>query len=116
MPEKNAAGYFRLPIDRVFSVKGFGTVVTGTLISGVGAQGAGSGGLSRAGGGCGCAACEVHGAKAERAVAGQRTAVNLADIEPAELARGDVLSEPGAFRAVQAGGLPAATAAPPPSR
>ena len=34
--EKNAAGHFRLPIDRVFSVKGFGTVVTGTLISGVG--------------------------------------------------------------------------------
>src|SRR5690242_10591913 len=34
VPEKNAAGYFRLPVDRVFSVKGFGTVVTGTLIWG----------------------------------------------------------------------------------
>ena len=34
VPEKNAAGHFRLPIDRVFSVKGFGTVATGTLISG----------------------------------------------------------------------------------
>ena len=44
---------------------------------------------------------EVHGSKADRAVAGQRTAVNLADIEPAELARGDVLSEPGRFRAVK---------------
>ena len=43
---------------------------------------------------------EVHGEHAERAVAGQRTAVNLADIEPAELTRGDVLSEPGRFRAV----------------
>ena len=43
----------------------------------------------------------MHGASADRAVAGQRTAVNLADIEPAELARGDVLSEPGVFRAVQ---------------
>ena len=43
---------------------------------------------------------QVHGDAAERAVAGQRTAVNLADIEPAELARGDVLSEPGRFRAV----------------
>jgi len=31
---ENSAGYFRLPIDRVFTVKGFGTVVTGTLISG----------------------------------------------------------------------------------
>ena len=44
---------------------------------------------------------QVHGAATERAVAGQRTAVNLADIEPAELARGDVLSEPGRFRAVK---------------
>jgi selenocysteine-specific elongation factor len=42
----------------------------------------------------------VLGATAGRAVAGQRTAVNLADIEPAELARGDALSEPGVFRAV----------------
>ena len=33
-PEKDAAGHFRLPIDRVFSIKGFGTVVTGTLVSG----------------------------------------------------------------------------------
>src|SRR6266496_2462812 len=32
-PEKNAHGYFRLPVDRVFSIKGFGTVVTGTLVS-----------------------------------------------------------------------------------
>jgi len=44
---------------------------------------------------------QVHGSAAERAVAGQRTAANLADIEPAELARGDVLSEPGRFRAVR---------------
>src|SRR3979490_401494 len=34
VPEKNAAGHFRLPVDRVFSIKGFGTVATGTLISG----------------------------------------------------------------------------------
>src|SRR5437016_3915420 len=34
VPEKNAGGHFRLPIDRVFSVKGFGTVATGTLVSG----------------------------------------------------------------------------------
>jgi selenocysteine-specific elongation factor len=44
---------------------------------------------------------QVHGSSAELAVAGQRTAVNLADIEPAELSRGDVLSEPGRFRAVE---------------
>ncbi len=44
---------------------------------------------------------EVHGSKAERAVAGQRTALNLADIEAADLKRGDVLSEPGVFQPVQ---------------
>jgi selenocysteine-specific elongation factor len=99
VPEKNAAGYFRLPIDRVFSVKGFGTVVTGTLISGSVAKEQEaevfpSGRRLRVRG------VEVHGAKTDRATAGQRTALNLADVEPAELARGDVLSEPGRFRAV----------------
>jgi len=99
VPEKSAAGYFRLPVDRVFSVKGFGTVATGTLISGSVSREQTvevypRERLLRVRG------VEVHGAAAERAVAGQRTAVNLADIEPAELARGDVLSEPGRFRAV----------------
>jgi selenocysteine-specific elongation factor len=99
-PEKNAAGHFRLPIDRVFSMKGFGTVATGTLISGsVAAEQTvevyPTGRRLRVRG------VQVHGSKAGRAVAGQRTAVNLADIEPAELARGDVLSEPGLFRAVR---------------
>jgi len=98
-PEKNAAGHFRLPVDRVFSVKGFGTVVTGTLISGSiskerEVQVYPSGRRLRVRG------VQVHGSSAGRAVAGQRTALNLADIEPAELARGDVLSEPGVFRAV----------------
>src|SRR5947209_20423726 len=97
--EKNAGGYFRLPVDRVFSVKGFGTVATGTLISGLVAAGQivevyPAGRRLRVRG------VQVHGSKADRALAGQRTAVNLADIEPAELARGDVLSEPGRFRAV----------------
>jgi selenocysteine-specific elongation factor len=96
--EKSSAGHFRLPIDRVFSVKGFGTVATGTLISGSVAKEQTvevypRGRLLRVRG------VEVHGEHAARAVAGQRTAVNLTDIEPAELARGDVLSEPGRFRA-----------------
>jgi selenocysteine-specific elongation factor len=99
VPEKNSAGYLRLPIDRVFSVKGFGTVVTGTLISGSVAKEEEVevyplGRRLRVRG------VEVHGEKTGRAVAGQRTALNLADIEPAELARGQVLSEPGRFRAV----------------
>jgi selenocysteine-specific elongation factor len=99
-PEKNASGHFRLPIDRVFTVKGFGTVVTGTLVSGSVAREQ-EVELYPAGRRLRVRGVQVHGASAERAVAGQRTALNLADIEPAELARGDVLSEPGVFRAVK---------------
>jgi len=99
-PEKSASGHFRLPIDRVFSMKGFGTVVTGTMISGAVAkeqevQVYPSGRRLRIRG------LQVHGVPADRATAGQRTAVNLADIEPSALARGDVLSEPGRFEAVE---------------
>ncbi|HWB85918.1 MAG TPA: selenocysteine-specific translation elongation factor [Bryobacteraceae bacterium] len=99
-PEKNSAGHFRLPVDRVFSVKGFGTVVTGTLISGA-VRKEQEVELYPGGQRLRVRGVEVHGAAAERATAGQRTALNLADIEPAELARGDVLSEPGRFRAVK---------------
>ena len=98
-PEKNARGRFRLPIDRVFTMRGFGTVVTGTLLSGV---------VERdqevevypVGRRLRVRGVQVHGVAAEKATAGQRTAVNLADVEPAELARGMVLSEPGTFHAV----------------
>jgi selenocysteine-specific elongation factor len=100
--QRNAAAWFRLPIDRVFSVKGFGTVATGTLISGsVGKEqevelyGARPSRRLRVRG------VQVHGSQTSRAVAGQRTALNLADIEPSELERGDVLAEPGRFRAVK---------------
>jgi selenocysteine-specific elongation factor len=97
--EKDAAGYFRLPIDRVFSVKGFGTVTTGTLISGSVAKEQ-EVEVYPAGRRLRVRGVEVHGSTAGRALAGQRTALNLADIEPADLARGDVLSEPGRFHAV----------------
>jgi len=81
-------------------MRGFGTVATGTLISGSiqkeqEVEVYPSGRRLRVRG------VQVHGSKSDRAVAGQRTAVNLADIEPAELARGDVLSEPGRFRSVE---------------
>jgi len=99
-PEKDASGHFRLPIDRVFTVKGFGTVVTGTLVSGSVAKEQ-EVELYPAGRRLRVRGLQVHGTNAERAVAGQRTAVNLADIEPAGLARGDALSEPGVFRAVK---------------
>jgi len=99
VPARNAEGHFRLPVDRVFSVKGFGTVVTGTLISGSVAPEQ-EVELYPARRGLRVRGVQVHGESASRATAGQRTALNLADIEPAELSRGDVLSEPGRFGAV----------------
>src|ERR1039457_6721956 len=98
-PEKDASGHFRLPIDRVFTVKGFGTVATGTLVSGSVAKEQ-EVELYPKGRRLRVRGVQVHGTSAGRAVAGQRTAVNLADIEPGELARGDALSEPAVFRAV----------------
>ena len=87
---------FRLPIDRVFTMEGFGTVVTGTLVEGM------------------CEAGEEvmvypqerllkirgvqsHGQKEEKASAGQRTAINLAGIKKEELSRGQVLAYPGSL-------------------
>ena len=81
-------------------MKGFGTVATGTLISGSVAKEQ-EVELYPAGRRLRVRGVQVHGGAAGRAVAGQRTAVNLADIEPAELTRGDVLSEPGRFHAVK---------------
>lgn len=100
-PEKNAAGHFRLPVDRVFSVKGFGTVVTGTLVSGA-VEKEQEVEVYPGGRRLRVRGVEVHGEHTARAVAGQRTALNLADIEAAQLRRGVVLSEPGRFRAVTA--------------
>jgi selenocysteine-specific elongation factor len=97
---KDATQHFRLPIDRSFAMKGFGTVVTGTLISGavkvddevelyptrkrLRVRGLHSGGK-----------------QIERAVAGQRTAVNLAGIEHEEITRGMVLAPACVFEATQ---------------
>jgi selenocysteine-specific elongation factor len=97
VPGKDAARYFRLPIDRAFAMKGFGTVVTGTLISGsVGAE-------DEVELFPGCKRLRVRGVQSggktlERASAGQRTAVNLAGIDHAEVKRGMSLAEPGRFR------------------
>jgi selenocysteine-specific elongation factor len=96
VPGRPAGGPVRLPIDRVFSVKGFGTVVTGTLVSGaldvdeelevmprdfrVKVRG-----------------LQVHGRSEASASAGRRVAVNLGGVDVADLARGDTLCGPGAF-------------------
>jgi selenocysteine-specific elongation factor len=96
-PPRPAEGLLRLPVDRVFSMKGFGTVVTGTLVAGELTTGEEiealpSGRLARVRG------LQVHGESVECAAAGTRTAVNLAG-EVEGLARGEVLTRPGTLRA-----------------
>jgi selenocysteine-specific elongation factor len=94
---KDAARYFRLPIDRAFAMKGFGSVVTGTLISG----GVGAGDeveLFPRGERLRVRGVQSGGKTVVRATPGQRTAVNLAGIEHTALKRGMVLAAPGKFR------------------
>jgi selenocysteine-specific elongation factor len=94
VPARDSHAITRLPIDRVFTMKGFGTVVTGTLVAGtiskedelelfpsrkqVRVRGV-----------------QVHGSSANQAIAGERTALNLAGVERDELARGMTLASPG---------------------
>ena len=96
VPARPDGGAPRLPIDRVFSMRGFGTVVTGTLTSGrvqvddemvvlpsdrrVKVRG-----------------LQVHGAAQPSAGSGRRVAVNLGGVDVADLNRGDTLTRPGAF-------------------
>ncbi len=98
---KRTEGTVRLPVDRVFTIKGFGTVITGTLWSGTLAVGDEVAILpadlrSRV------RRLQVHGQTVERAVAGQRTAVNLPGLEVSQIQRGDVLCLPGTLRASEA--------------
>jgi selenocysteine-specific elongation factor len=100
VPARDARNYFRLPIDRAFAMKGFGTVVTGTLISGgvsvedevelqPGARKLRVRGL------------HSGGHAVQRATTGQRTAVNLAGVDLNGVQRGMVLSAPGHFAATK---------------
>ena len=97
IPDRPAKGPFRLPVDRVFTIKGFGTVVTGTALSGrikVGEEvlvyPKGLSGRVRR--------IQVHGEDRDSGEAGQRTALNLQGIEKEEIERGDVVAHPGALR------------------
>lgn len=89
---------FRLPIDRAFVMKGFGTVVTGTLIAGT-IRKDDEGEIFPEGRRARVRGIQVHNAPAESAEAGQRTALNLAGIESSEIERGMVLAAPGLFQA-----------------
>jgi selenocysteine-specific elongation factor len=97
VPGKDAARYFRLPIDRAFAIKGFGAVVTGTLISG-GVAAGDEVELFPQRKRLRVRGVQSEGKTIERALAGQRTAVNLAGIEHTALKRGMALAAPGKFR------------------
>ena len=99
--EKRREGSFRLPVDRVFTVAGFGTVVTGTLLTGEIRVGdelelLPSGREGRVRG------IQAHGAKSEQGQAGQRLAVNLQGIDLDQARRGDVVVPRGVFRSTRA--------------
>jgi selenocysteine-specific elongation factor len=91
--QKDVHAAFRLPIDRVFAVKGFGTVVTGTLIGGrIGVDQEVD--LLPGGRRVRVRGVQVHGESRPFAVAGERTAINLAGIAQDEIARGMMLTAP----------------------
>ena len=98
VPEKDASQYFRLPIDRAFAMRGFGTVVTGTLVSGT-VRVDQDVELLPARKRVRVRGIQVHGAPVETAMAGQRTALNIAGMDATELTRGMVLAEAGRFQA-----------------
>jgi selenocysteine-specific elongation factor len=96
VPDKDASQYFRLPIDRAFTMRGFGAVVTGTLVSGV-VRVDQEVELYPARRRLRVRGIQVHGADVREASAGQRTAVNIAGVDASELARGMSLAEAGRF-------------------
>ncbi len=96
VPVRRTDGPVRLPIDRVFSMKGFGTVATGTLVSGRVEIDQSLGVLPhhrvvKVRG------LQVHGRSQVAAEAGRRVAINLGGVEVSDLARGDTLADRGAF-------------------
>ncbi|MFH1976300.1 MAG: selenocysteine-specific translation elongation factor [Pseudomonadota bacterium] len=96
IPGRSSSGLFRLPVDRVFTMKGFGTVITGTLISGRVEVGETimiypSGVTSKVRG------IQVHNESVNEAVAGMRTAINFQGLDKASVERGEVVSTPGAL-------------------
>ena len=100
VPPRSADFMMRLPVDRAFSMKGFGTVVTGTLVSGQINEGEELE-LLPPGYKVRVRGLQVHGHAVKRAQAGQRTAVNLAGIETAQIERGMVLAPAGRLRPTQ---------------
>ena len=94
VPAKELQGRFRLPVDRVFTMTGFGTVVTGSLLEGTATAGQAAlvypSGLEAK-----IRQVQVHSQPVEKAWPGQRSALNLSNLRKEDLARGDVLATPG---------------------
>lgn len=93
---RDSQAFVRLPLDRVFTMKGFGTVVTGTLVAGT-VRSEDELELLPSGQRVRVRGIQVHGLSAGMAVAGQRTALNLAGARTEDLSRGMTLTSPGIF-------------------
>ena len=95
--EKDTATIPRLPIDRAFSLSGFGTIITGTLLSGT---------ITKEdvlemypiGKTSKIRSIQVHGQDVDKCYAGQRVAINLSNIKKREIGRGCVLAPPGSMK------------------
>jgi selenocysteine-specific elongation factor len=97
IPAKDSSAIARLPIDRVFTMKGFGTVVTGTLVSGtIGKEQQMEVFPSRQQ--VRVRGIQVHGQATDQAMAGERTALNLAGVTTEDLGRGMTLAAPATFQ------------------
>lgn len=97
VPAREDRGRPRLPVDRVFSISGFGTVVTGTLVDGtlrVGEEVE----LQPSGRRVRIRGLQQHNSKVEQAMPGTRVAANLVGVEKEDLRRGEVLARPGTVR------------------
>lgn len=98
LPPRSDSGVFRMPVQRVFSIRGFGTVVTGVPLAGSARIGdvleiVPSGKRSRV------RALQAYGGRVEDVHAGHSSALNLPDIGPDDVRRGHVVAEPGFLRA-----------------
>lgn len=95
--EKNKYTVARMPIDRVFSLSGFGTIVTGTILSGS---------ISKedklqlypSGSECKIRNIQVHNQDVDKAYAGQRAALNISNVKKSDIKRGNVLAPPASMK------------------
>jgi selenocysteine-specific elongation factor len=97
--ERDDQAVARLPIDRVFTIKGFGTVVTGTLIAGQIRAGDELELIPSANRRARARSIQVHGKSTQEARAGERTAINLQGVEVSEIERGQSLAPAGRLQA-----------------